>query len=130
LIKSYAPPSVLINEDGDIQYVHGRTGKYLEPAQGEAKFNILDMAREGLRGELSRALRKAIAEKTGRCLQRCLRVRSNGDVQSVDLFVKPVRERGVPAGLLMVIFEDVGSAGKAMEAEIKGRSKNKSPQAA
>jgi two-component system CheB/CheR fusion protein len=59
LTKSYAPPSVLINEKGDIQYVHGRTGKYLEPAPGESKFNILDMAREGLRGELSRAIRKA-----------------------------------------------------------------------
>jgi two-component system, chemotaxis family, CheB/CheR fusion protein len=125
LIKSYAPPSVLINEDGDIQYIHGRTGKYLEPAQGEAKFNILEMAREGLRVELSRALRKAIAERQD-VVCRGLRVRINGDMQSVDLFVKPVRERGVPAGLLMVMFEDVGSDEKAMEAETKGRLKKKS----
>jgi two-component system CheB/CheR fusion protein len=125
LTKSYAPPSVLINEDGDIQYVHGRTGKYLEPAQGEAKFNILDMAREGLRGELSLAIRKAIEEKQDVPLKG-LRVRSNGEVQSVDVYVKPVRERGVPAGLLMVIFEDVGSAGKVMEAGAKGRSRKNS----
>jgi two-component system, chemotaxis family, CheB/CheR fusion protein len=127
LIKSYAPPSVLVNEDGNIQYIHGRTGKYLEPAQGEAKFNILDMAREGLRVELSRALRKAIAEKQD-VVCRSLRVRINGDVQSVDLFVKPVRERGVPFGLLMVVFEDVESHGKAMEAEAQGQSKKKSPK--
>jgi len=125
LTKSYAPPSVLINEDGDIQYVHGRTGKYLEPAQGEAKFNILDMAREGLRGELSLAIRKAIEGKKDISLKG-LRVRSNGELQSVDVYVKPVRERGVPAGLLMVIFEDVESAGKVMEAEAKGRSRKKS----
>jgi len=125
LTKSYAPPSVLINEDGDIQYIHGRTGRYLEPAQGEAKFNILDMAREGLRVELSRALRKAIAEKQD-VVCKGLRVLGNGDVQSVDLFVKPVRERGVPPGLVMVMFEDVESDGKAMEAETKGQSKKKS----
>jgi two-component system CheB/CheR fusion protein len=124
LIKSYAPPSVLINEKGDIRYVHGRTGKYLEPAPGVANLNILDMAREGLRGELSRAIRKAIAEKqVVTC--KSLRVRSNGEVQSVDLFVKPVMELGAPPGLLMVLFEDVGSAGKAMKAETKGKSKKK-----
>jgi two-component system, chemotaxis family, CheB/CheR fusion protein len=124
LMKSYAPPSVLVNEKGDIQYVHGRTGKYLEPAPGESKFNILDMAREGLRGELSRAMHKAIAEKQV-VICKSLRVRSNGEVQSVDLFVKPVMERGAPPGLLMVLFEDVGSAGKAMEAETKGKSQKK-----
>jgi two-component system CheB/CheR fusion protein len=125
LTKSYAPPSVLINQNGDIQYIHGRTGKYLEPAPGEAKLNVLDMAREGLRVELSRAVRKAIAEKQDVAFKG-LRVRSNGDVQSVDLFVKYVRERGVPAGWLMVIFEDAGSAGKAVEAETEGRSRKKS----
>ena len=124
LTKSYAPPSVLINEKGDIQYVHGRTGKYLEPAPGEANLNILGMAREGLRGELSRAIRKAIAEKqVVTC--KSLRVRSNGEVQSVDLFVKPVMERGAPPGLLMVLFEDVGSAGKLMQVETKNQSKKK-----
>jgi two-component system CheB/CheR fusion protein len=124
LIKRYAPPSVLINEKGDIQYVHGRTGKYLEPAPGEAKFNILDMAREGLRGELSRAIRKANAEKQD-VTCKGLRVRSNGDIQSVNLSVKPVTERGTPPGLLMILFEDVEPAGKSIQAERKGRAKKK-----
>ena len=124
LTRSYAPPSVLVNEKGDIQYVHGRTGKYLEPAPGESKFNILDMAREGLRGELSRAMQKAIAEKQV-VICKGLRVRSNGEVQSIDLFVKPVMERGAPPGLLMVMFEDVGSAGKLMQVETKGKSQKK-----
>jgi two-component system CheB/CheR fusion protein len=124
LVKKYAPPSVLINEKGDIQYVHGRTGKYLEPAPGEARFNILDMAREGLRGELSRAIRKANAEKQD-VTCKGLRVKSNGDIQSVNLSVKPVTERGTPSGLLMVLFEDAGSAGKSSQAETKSQSKKK-----
>ncbi len=124
LTKSYAPPSVLINAKGDIQYVHGRTGKYLEPAPGEAKFNVLDMAREGLRAELSRAIRKAVAEKQVVTCKN-LRIKSNGEVQSVDLSVKPVMERGAPPGLLMVLFEDVGSAGKLMQVETKGKSQKK-----
>ena len=40
----------LVNGHGDILYLHGRTGMYLEPAPGEAGVNnILKMAREGLR---------------------------------------------------------------------------------
>jgi two-component system, chemotaxis family, CheB/CheR fusion protein len=124
LTSRYAPPGVLINDKGDIQYVHGRTGKYLEPASGEARFNILGMAREGLRGELSRAIQKANAEKRD-ITCKGLRVKSNGDIQSVNLSVKQVTGRGTPPGLLMILFEDVGSAGKSIQAERKGQSKNK-----
>jgi two-component system CheB/CheR fusion protein len=124
LIKSYAPPGVLVNDKGDIQYVHGRTGKYLEPAPGEARFNILDMAREGLRGDLSRAIHQATTEKRD-VICRSLRVRSNGDVQSVNVYVKPVTGRGTPPGLLMVLFEDVRSPGKGRDTGTQGKSRKK-----
>ena len=51
LLQQYAPPGAVVNERGDILYLHGRTGKYLEPAPGEAGMNILKMARDGLRRE-------------------------------------------------------------------------------
>jgi two-component system CheB/CheR fusion protein len=38
---------------GDILYISGRTGKYLEPAAGKANWNIHAMARTGLRHEMS-----------------------------------------------------------------------------
>ena len=41
------PPSVLVNETGDILYVRDRTVRYLEPASGEARMNIFTIAREG-----------------------------------------------------------------------------------
>jgi two-component system CheB/CheR fusion protein len=43
LIDIYAPPSAVINKVGDILYIHGRLGKYLEPSEGKAHMNILDM---------------------------------------------------------------------------------------
>jgi two-component system CheB/CheR fusion protein len=43
------PAAVLVNDKGDILYISGRTGKYLEPAAGKANWNIFAMAREGLR---------------------------------------------------------------------------------
>ncbi len=59
ILQNYAPASVLINPEGDILYITGRTGKYLEPAAGKANMNIYAMAREGLRSQLLGAVRKA-----------------------------------------------------------------------
>jgi two-component system CheB/CheR fusion protein len=53
VLEHYAPPAVLVDDKGNILYVSGRTGKYLEPAAGKANWNIFAMAREGLRYELA-----------------------------------------------------------------------------
>ncbi|MGB9082610.1 MAG: chemotaxis protein CheB, partial [Desulfuromonadaceae bacterium] len=36
LLQHFSPPAVLVNDKGDILYISGRTGKYLEPAAGKA----------------------------------------------------------------------------------------------
>ena len=35
LLQKYSPAAVLVNNKGDILYISGRTGKYLEPAAGK-----------------------------------------------------------------------------------------------
>ena len=63
VLEQYSPPAVLANDKGDIFYISGRTGKYLEPAAGKANWNIFAMAREGLRYELSAPSRRRSAKK-------------------------------------------------------------------
>jgi two-component system CheB/CheR fusion protein len=90
LLQQVAPACALVNGQGDILYLHGRTGRYLEPAPGEAGINnILKMAREGLRLELTTALRRAAS---GNEIVRHpgLRVKTNGDFTTVNLAVRPV----------------------------------------
>ena len=122
LLESYAPASALINELGDILYLHGRTGQYLEPAQGEAAMNILKMAREGLRRDLTTALHRAVAHKEP--VRRAgLQVRTNGGFTTVDLTVRPVPggpDAAVPPGLFLVLLENSPAAetpGSAAAAE-------------
>jgi two-component system CheB/CheR fusion protein len=88
LLQQVAPAGALVNGQGDILYFHGRTGLYLEPAAGEAGVsNILRMAREGLRRDLTTALHRAAA--TGETVsRRGLRVRTNGAFTTVDLTVR------------------------------------------
>ena len=106
LLRHYAPVGALVTGRGDIIYLHGRTGKYLEPAPGKASVNILPMAREGLRRELTTALRKAATAQEPVFYPRLL-VKSNGDVTPVNLTVRPITEgSSVRPDLFLVTFEN------------------------
>ncbi len=93
LLAQVAPVGVLVNTLGDILYVHGRTGMFLEQSPGEVGVaNILKMAREGLRPALSNALhRAAAAQESAHALG--LRVKTNGHFSRVILSVHPVAPR-------------------------------------
>jgi two-component system CheB/CheR fusion protein len=78
LLRQIAPASALVNAGGDMVYLHGRTGMYLEPTAGEAGIqNILKMAREGLRPALATALHQAVVSGQT-SLAPNIRVKTNG----------------------------------------------------
>jgi two-component system CheB/CheR fusion protein len=107
LLRQYAPAAVVINERGEILYIHGRTGKYLEPALGEASVDIVRMAREGLRRELTSGIRKVVAKKEPVHYEG-LRIQENGDRTIVNLTIQPVADQpGDQPGLLLVTFKEV-----------------------
>jgi len=118
LLHQYAPPGAVVNQCGDILYLHGRTGKYLEPAPGEAGMNILKMAREGLRPDLTTALHKAVALRAP-VRHPGLRIKTNGDFTAVDLAVQPVPagpDSDVATQLFLVVFEDAPAPGPQLSA--------------
>src|SRR5208282_3256263 len=104
LLNRYAPACVIVNDRGDILYVHGRTGDYLEPATGQPRLNVLDMAREGLRIDLAAALRRAAGQDTP-VVHDGVRVKTNGDSIAVRLAVTKLREPESIRGLLLVAFQ-------------------------
>ena len=108
IMDRYGPAGVLISEKGEPLYIHGRTGKYLEPASGDfaAKSNILDMARPGLKIELARCIRKAVTKNMEIRLDR-LRLKTNGGESLINLVVKPIVDQASRKGQLLVLFEDV-----------------------
>jgi chemotaxis methyl-accepting protein methylase/archaellum component FlaC len=109
ILRSYAPPTVLTNDKGDIFYISGRTGKYLEPAAGKANWNLFAMAREGLRYELAAAFPKALKQKES-VLLHALKVGTEGGTQCVDVSVQRLDEPGPLHGLVIIVFTDVAMA--------------------
>lgn len=108
LLQKFSPAAVLTNAEGDILFINGRTGKYLEPAAGKANWNIHAMAREGLRQELILALPKALrtAEPV---IVKNLSIADGSETRYVDLTVHPIDEPAPLRGMLMIVFSDVAS---------------------
>jgi two-component system CheB/CheR fusion protein len=108
LLDSYGPPAVVVNAEGDIIYVNGRTGKYLEPSSGKVNVNVFAMAREGLREELGMAIQRAAKEKTT-VAQNGVKVKSNGGSTTINLTVRPLAEPSDLRGMFLVVFEDLAT---------------------
>ena len=104
ILRNYSPNCVIITDSGEIVYIHGKAGKYLELTHGEAKMNILEMARGGLQQELPALIRKVLSRKKPLTVEG-IRVRTGGRTHVINLTVKPIREPRESPGSLLVIFE-------------------------
>ncbi len=105
LLQAYSPPAVLVNEGGDIVYISGRTGRYLEPAAGKANWNIHVMARPGIRAQLAVALRTALQQKSSIELHG---LKLDDQLPgSVDITVQAIVQPKAMAGMAMIVFRDV-----------------------
>ena len=119
VLERFSPAALLIDAAANILHISGRTGKYLEASSGPPSQNALDMAREGLRIELSSAIRSALATKTMET-RRKVRVKTNGDVQCINLHICPMNAPKELVGKLLVVFEDIASDDLTSVAQSEG----------
>ena len=90
LLSQLFAAGALVNAQGDILYLHGRTGMFLEMPPGVSSVNnIIKMAREGLRYKLSSALESAVSTREAVTTLGVL-VKTNGHYTKVNLTVCPV----------------------------------------
>jgi len=118
LLQKFAPPSVLINQEGDILYITGRTGKYLEPAAGKANMNIYAMARVGLLNELAGAIRKA-KQNYEPVILRNIKIGNNGGTQVVDITFQANEKPDIIKGTIIIVFSDVSDIPRPVKAKSK-----------
>lgn len=128
ILMQIAPAAVLVNQEGDILYQHGRTGMYLELPSGETHTNnILKMAREGLGHDLTLALYKVKSQKKITHVNG-IRVKTNGHFTMVNLTIRPVNienELTPEQSLFLVMFEDLPSTDEYINSFAASTNKNK-----
>ena len=131
LLAKYCPAGVLVTELGDIIYISGKTGQYLEPAAGKVNWNLIAMARGRIAYELIEALPQAVRKKTTVKISRV----DTGEKDSktlVDIIIQPLTEPEALRGMVLVVFNDVGliPPGKAPGKEVSGSKLQQSRLAA
>jgi two-component system CheB/CheR fusion protein len=89
----FAPPGVVIDADLQIVQFRGQTGPFLEPAPGEASFNLLKMAKEGLLYGLRSAI-QAARKARGPVRKHDLQVRDGKGWARVNVEVVPLAAVG------------------------------------
>ncbi len=103
ILKEYAPVSVLTNPQGDIVYINGRTGQYLEPISGKANWNIFVMARDAIKYSLSRAFESALRTQKKVSVQELLD-KNNRESVEVEISVSPIKKPEQLSGMFLFVF--------------------------
>lgn len=110
LLKHLEPSAILVNAEGDILYLYGQTGTYLELPRGEmGTNNIFKMAKEGLQRDVTIALHKASAtQESVHC--PALSIKINNHCIMVDMTIKPLKSYSIDTlstPLYLIILEDI-----------------------
>jgi len=106
LLSRYCPAAVLVDGDGDILYISGRTGKYLEPAAGKANLNIHAMARDGLHYPLITGIKRALRQDTPIVLSG-LSIVSENSTQTITVTIQRVDRHEASFDMALIVFTDV-----------------------
>jgi len=106
LLDRFAPASVMVSEKGDIVYITGRTGKYLEPVSGKANWNIFAMLRDGLRQDLPLGFQKALKNYDLVKLHN-LKIENDGKHQFVDVTIQQIEKPEALHGKIIIVFNDL-----------------------
>ena len=106
LLQRFAPASILVNNKGEIIYIIGRTGKYLEPVTENSTWNIFTMARDGLFQTLPNAFRSALKSCEPVILNN-IKIGSNGNTQTTNVTIQQLENPEALKGMFIIVFNDV-----------------------
>ncbi len=120
LLQQFSPAGILVNENGDILYISGRTGKYLEPAVGKANLNIFAMLRPGFQNDFAIAFRKAVLNKEAVVLHH-VEIGTDGGSLTLNVTIQWIHKPESLYGKLMIIFTDVPQTNHKKPPEKKGK---------
>jgi len=103
VLNQYAPVGVVIDRDLEIVHFRGQTSAYLEPASGKPSFNLLKMAKAGLRLELSTSIGQAKQQKSP-IKREGLQLREGDRLRQINLNIVPFNLKA--EDYFLVLFED------------------------
>ena len=105
IAERFAPPHVVVTENGEIVHFSARTGKYLEAPPGAPDRQLFAMARKGLRLDLRAVLREAIDMRRAATRQNVKIETDDNGAELVSLTAEPLPDRDGGQSLFLILFQ-------------------------
>ena len=106
LLERFSPATALIDQHFEILYFSGNTNKYLANPHGHRSFNVLEMARWGLKTKIRIGVEEAQASQKTIIYEKC-QVKQNGEYKHINLIIEPVTSHPTMNGLTLLVFEEI-----------------------
>lgn len=104
VVERYAPPSMVLNEDGGIISAYGRLSRYFDfPVTRTGGTSAITLARPGLRDVIGPLLRQT-RDARKRVVVRDVAIRSDYGTQTVELVCDPL-----PDGAMLLVLREAGA---------------------
>jgi two-component system CheB/CheR fusion protein len=110
VLRQLSPAAALVSDKGELLYLNGRTGKYLEAPAGKVNWNVFAMAADGLRPALRAAFLRASRQQRP-ATARGTAAGAAGRPCPVDVTVTRLQKPEALRGALLIAFRDVPTAG-------------------
>ncbi len=113
MVERYAPPSMVVNEDGFIISAYGRLSRYFDfPVTRTGGTSAITLARPGLRDVIGPLLRQTRNVRK-RVVVRDVEVQSEYGTQKVELVCDPL-----PDGTMLLILRETGAFQPASDLDL------------
>ena len=105
LLERYTPPAVVVDRDMRIVYFHGRTEPYLDQPRGEPTRDLMQLAREPVRGPIRTALFAAFDRNEEGVARDGTITAEDGSTKRVTVHATPLEPRA-GGHLFLLSFEE------------------------
>ena len=104
VLAEFGPPGVVVTDDLVIVQFRGHTGRYLDPAPGAPRFELLRMVREELRLPVTKTIDAARTKR--HAVRKAVLLSSDSSSRTVEVEVMPFASRAGSETFFVVLFNE------------------------
>lgn len=105
ILENYSPSGIVVNELGEILFISGKIGNYLEPSVGKASMNLFCMIKQDIKNDLAVAFRKAKSTNELVAIHNT-KINTISNSSLVDIHVIRITKPEYLKGMFMITFEN------------------------
>ncbi|HUQ48584.1 MAG TPA: chemotaxis protein CheB [Gemmatimonadaceae bacterium] len=106
LLEAYAPPSLVIQETGQVVHFSDGVGQYLQISGGEPSNHLSDMLPATVRSQVKKLVARVFSAAERQEL-RGIEITTGGKSRKVDLIARPLPGKGNAERFALIVFEEV-----------------------